>query len=197
MSYNPRTREYILTKDRKYPYSLITDLEGEAEPLGVTMVLDLGEVINRMEKEFICIGSGEILKGIKTFKLEEIRGYIVRRDDLKTVRSIFNKWIKPKSTLETEKEVTLKGLLETKDKTSPLIHKEVSDTIISILLEEGEVQVRFIEKNLQFIKGFDLAEIDEHRGIEIYIHGLAILTESRKWEIQGRALLTVKEVIEQ
>lgn len=72
-------------------YSLIVDLENKTVPLGVTMALNLGDIINRLEKEYICIGSGETLGGKQTFKVEEIRATIVRRDDLATIRTFFQK----------------------------------------------------------------------------------------------------------
>ncbi|NVM02122.1 MAG: hypothetical protein HWN67_07285 [Candidatus Helarchaeota archaeon] len=170
-------------------------MKGETEPLGVTMGLDLGEVINRMDEEFICIGSGEILEGIKTFNLEEIRAYIVRKNDLNTVKNIFKKWTKQKSSLEMKKEVTLKAFLGTKDKKSLIVNFENGDTLISLILDDKEVRVRFIGKNLKFIKGFIPNQKQVLQGIPVYVHGLALLKDPQKWEIQGRALMTVEKMI--
>ncbi|MHA1650786.1 MAG: hypothetical protein ACTSYB_11375 [Candidatus Helarchaeota archaeon] len=55
----------------------------------MTASLNLGTVINRLDKEWICIGSGEKLGTEDTFKVEEIRCYIVQKGDLQTVREIY------------------------------------------------------------------------------------------------------------
>lgn len=175
--------------ESKSPYSLIVDLEGKIIPLSVTMSLDIGEVINRLDKEYICIGSGEFLAEKESYNCEEIRAYIARKDDLATVRNIFKIWSE-KSSLEDGKEVTIKGILKSNTKSSPIVWNENGDILFSIMSKREEVLVRFIEKNLKFIKGIDIKEPEKLRGVKVYINGLA-LKKSQKWEIQGRTLLKI------
>ncbi|NVM53534.1 MAG: hypothetical protein HWN66_07495 [Candidatus Helarchaeota archaeon] len=179
--------------EKTSPYSLIIDLEGKTTPLGVTMTLDLGTVINRMDKELICIGSGEVLGGKQTFKIEEIRALIVRRGDLKTVRSIFENWVQPKNPLEDGKEMAIQGVLGTKDEATPIVRTENGDTLISVIHDDTVIPVRFIKDAFAHIVGVNLEQEATLRGTEVYIYGLALLTEDQNWEIQGRALLPRKE----
>ncbi len=168
-------------------YSLIVDLENKTAPLGVTMALNLGDVINRSGKEYICIGSGETLGGKKTFKVEEIRATIVRSDDLATVRVLFQKMLQTK--LKNGKDIVIKGVLSTQDKTSP--NAEKSGAHASILLKETKtiVKPRFNKENLKFIRDIAPSKVADP---EVYAFGLALQTKSKEWELLGRALLPVE-----
>ncbi|MFX1449590.1 MAG: hypothetical protein ACFFCM_02035 [Promethearchaeota archaeon] len=181
---------FLRTPDN--PYSLIVDLLGETEPLGVTMGLQLGDIINRMDKEYICIGSGEMLGGIENFKVEEIRAYIVERENLNTVRNIFKNWVKSKSTLQINKEVTLKGFIKANPGEEPIFQDENNDTIISFRVFGVKFRflIRFIKKNLRFIKGLNLLDVGSFEGVPIYIHGLAFIKDYQTWEILARSLIT-------
>jgi hypothetical protein len=169
------------------PDSLIIDLENKTKPLGVTMALDLGDVINRLGKEYICIGSGEPLDGKKTFKVEEIRATIVRQADLATVRVLFQKMLQPK--LKNGKDIVIKGVLSTQDKSSPKV-EETGDHA-SILLKETNmiVRPRFNKENLKFIRDIAPSKVAD---TEVYAFGLALQTKSKQWELLGRALLPVE-----
>jgi hypothetical protein len=174
-------------------YSLIVDLEQESAPLGVTASFDLGTVIKRLNREWICIGSGERLGENYTFKTEEIRCTIVRENDFKTVRSVFEKWVQKDKTLEPGKEMVLKGVLGTKDKASPIIQIKKADTFISVLIDNKVIVVRFLKENLKYIQQIDIQQEATLRGTEVYVLGLVLQTPSHEWEIQGRATLPVKE----
>jgi len=168
------------------PYSLIIDLENKTKPLGVTMALNLGDVINRSDKEYICIGSGETLGGKKTFKVEEIRATIVRNDDLATVRAIFQKMLQLK--LKDGKDIVIKGVLS-KDKTSPNGEKTGDHAIILMKETKTIVQPRFNKENLKFIRDIAPSKVAD---TEVYAFGLALQTKSKQWELLGRALLPVE-----
>ena len=171
-------------------YSLIVDLENKTVPLGVTMALNLGDIINRLEKEYICIGSGETLGGKQTFKVEEIRATIVRRDDLATIRTFFQKMLQPK--LKKGKELVIKGVLSTPDKTAPIIEKVGDHAIISLMHNEQIVKLRFTKENLKFIRDIEILTPASVAGTEVYVFGLALQTKSKQWELLGRALLPVE-----
>lgn len=184
--------EYRKPLEKRGTYSLIVDLEGKLKPYGVTATLSLGTVIWAYG-DFICIGSGEFLGGRRTIKIEETRMRIVKREDLKTIRFIFERWVQQNNILENEKELVLKGSLGTQDNISPIISTKDDETLIFVNLNNTSVQVRFIKESLQYIKGIDIQKNASLRGIEVYVCGLALLTEARKWEILGRSLLRVKE----
>lgn len=170
------------------PNSLIVDLENKKEPLGVTMALELGDVINRSGKEYICIGSGEILGGKKTFKVEEIRATVVRSNDLANVRVIFQKMLQTK--LKNGKDIVIKGVLSTQDKTSP--NAEKSGEHATILMKETKtiVKPRFNQENLKFIRDIAPSKVAD---TEVYAFGLVLETKSKEWELLGRALLPVEK----
>jgi hypothetical protein len=174
-------------------YSLIYDLEGDSPPIRATATFDLGTVINRLSRDWVIIGSGEILGAKEIFKGEEIRCLVVRRDDLATVRKVFKDWLQKDSKLEPEKEMVLKGILETKDASSPVINNENDETLISILVDDIALQARFTKENLKFIQGIDINQPASLRGIEIYVLGHLIQNASQQWEILGRALLPAKD----
>ena len=174
-------------------YSLIYDLEEKSDPIGTTAVFDLGTVISRLSRDWVVIGSGEKLGDKDTYKIEEIRCIVLRRDDLNAVREVFKKWSQKGEKLESGKEIVIEGLLDTKDSTLPIIQKEGDDTLISVIYKEISIQARFAEENLKFIKGIDLEQDAALRGTEVYVCGLVIQTESNQWEILGRSLLPVKE----
>jgi len=186
------TPHHFLIKP-EHPYSLIVDLKGETKPLGVTMSLDLGTVINRMEQELICIGSGEIFGGTRTYDSEEIRAYIVRENDLETVKTILKKWAQKQPILKDKEEITLKGLIGTKKHESLLHQYENGDISISVLSKEEEIWVKFIKKNIKYIRGLNFNRPKDMEGISVYLHGLALFTESKGWEIQGRVMITVED----
>lgn len=169
------------------PDSLIVDLENKKEPLGVTMALNLGDVINRSGKDYICIGSGETLGGKKTFKVEEIRATIVRQGDLVAVRVLFQKMLQTK--LKNGKDIVIKGVLSTQDKSSPKA-EETGDHVV-ILMKETKtiVKPRFDKENLKFIRDIAPSKVAD---TEVYAFGLALETKSKQWELLGRALLPVE-----
>ncbi len=172
-------------KSLEHPYSLIVDLLGETEPLGVTMSLDLGDVINRMDKEYICIGSGEILGDIKNHKLEEIRAYIVRKDDLNTVRKILQKFYKEKSTFKPGMEITLKGSIDNKKvRNGDILFKFYST------FKGSKVRIRINNKNLKFVKGLDIEKRESYEGRSVFVHGPLIFKDWANLELQARALIT-------
>ncbi len=174
-------------------YSLIVDLNEDSTLLGVTAAFDLGTVINRLNREWICIGSGERLGGKETFKIEEIRCSIVRENDFKTVRMLFEKWFQREKTPEPGKEMVLKGILDSKDKGAPIIQKRNGDTLISVLSNNTVIHVRFLEINLKYTQQIDMQQEDNLRGTEVYVLGLVLQTPSQEWEIQGRAILPTNE----
>jgi hypothetical protein len=172
------------------PYSLIIDLENKTKPLGVTMALDLGDVINRLDTEYICIGSGEILGGKKTFKVEEIRASIVRSADLATIRVSFQKMLQSK--LKKGKDIVIKGVLGTLDKAAPISEKVGDQVIVSLTHNNQIVKLRFTKENLKFIRDIEISTPSSGAGTEVYAFGLALQTKSKQWELLGRALLPVE-----
>ena len=176
--------------EKPSPYSLIVDLENKTKPLGVTMALDLGDVINRLEKEYICIGSGETLGGKETFKVEEIRATIVRSADLATIRALFQKMAQPK--LKKGKDIVIKGVLGTQDKTAPVVEMVGDHLIISLLYHDQIVKLRFFRKNLKFIRELEILTPSSVAGTEVYAFGLVLQTKSKQWELVGRTLLPVE-----
>ena len=176
--------------DKRGTYSLIVDLEGKNEPKGVTATLELGEVIWAYG-DFICIGSGEILGGNQTYQIGETQMRIIRKGDLNSVRNIFEKWTQQSNVLESAKELVIKGTLGASDETIPIIRSEKNDTLISVIYNNTNVQVRFHQENLKFVQGMDLQQGDALRGVEVYVCGLAVKKDS-DWEILGRSLISVK-----
>ena len=179
--------------EKKGIYSLIYDLEGDSPPIRATATFNLGTVINRLSREWIVIGSGEKLGDKEVFKGEEIRCTVVRRNDLATVRKVFNDWLRKDRKLEPGKEMVLKGILDTKDPSFPISSTENDETLISILVDDKALQARFTKGNLKFIQGIDLTQPASLRGMQIYVLGHVTQTDSQQWEILGRSLLPMKD----
>ncbi len=174
-------------------YSLIYDLQQKGTPLGVMAAFKLGTVITRLDREWICLGSGEKLGGKATFKIEEIRCSVVREGDLATVRNIFKDWIRKDKKLKSGKEMALQGVLGTKDPKLPIVQTEKDDTLISLISGNEVILIRFIKENLKYIQGLNLKTPDSPPKTNVYVYGLVLQTKSKQWEIQGRALLPVAE----
>jgi hypothetical protein len=89
--------------------------------------------------------------------------------------------------------MVLKGVLGTKDKASPIIQIKKADTFISVLIDNKIIIARFLKENLKYIQQIDIQQEATLRGTEVYVLGLVLQTPSHEWEIQGRAMLPVKE----
>ncbi len=173
-------------------FSLIYDLEGDSPPIRAAASFDLGTVIDRLGRKWIVIGSGDQLGAEETFKAEEIRCIVLRRDDIWSVRKVFETWVQRDTTLEDGKEMVLKCVLDSKDPNSPLISTEDDEMRISARLGTNSLLIRFKKQNLIFIEGLDLTQEEHLHGTEIYVLGLVHQLSPTQWELLGRAMIPAK-----
>jgi hypothetical protein len=170
-------------------FSLIYDLEGDSPPIRAAASFDLGTVIDRLGRKWIVIGSGDQLGAKETFKAEEIRCIVLRRDDIWSVRKVFEGWVQRDTTLEDGKEMVLKAVLATKDPDSAIVTTGTDEMRISLLLENIALQARFQTHNLIFIDGLELTRGDALRGANVYVLGHVRQLAPNQWEILGRAMI--------
>ena len=178
--------------DREWPYSLIIDSENLEDIKATTRSLNLGDIINWLGKEYICIGSGEIF-GEKDYNLQEIRANLVERMNIDELRKIFGKLVRKNEIPKLSNDAIWIGRINTIyrpedeeiDVPSVIFYLKISDGINSI-----NIPARFTELNKKYIYGLDFEKPRTIINKNMYIFGY--VEGKKEIEIIGRAILPIE-----
>lgn len=180
------------TISREWPYSLIIDSENLEDIKAVTRSLNLGDVINWLGKEYICIGSGEII-GEKDYNLQEIRADLVEKMNIDKLRTIYGKLVRKNEIPKPNNDAIWIGRTATIyrpedeeiDVPSVIFYLKISDGFNSI-----NIPARFTELNQKYIYGLDFEKPRTIINKNMYIFGY--VEDKEEIEIIGRAILPVE-----
>ncbi|TFF89299.1 MAG: hypothetical protein EU549_01095 [Promethearchaeota archaeon] len=175
------------------PYSLIVDKENCKDLVAVTRKLEIGDIIEWIGKQYICIGSGDLL-GKSNFNLQEIRAILLERMNINEVREVYKRLLRKEKIPIPDQEGLWIGKINSIYR--PEGNNVDEDLIIFYLKFEDKenhkvvsIPAQFDHRNVKWIIGLDFDNPQSIINREVYI--LGYLSE-KDGKIAGRAIMPVE-----
>ncbi|MBD3227462.1 MAG: hypothetical protein GF329_04665 [Candidatus Lokiarchaeota archaeon] len=187
-----KIKNIIEKEQTENPYSLIVDRDDCKNFTAVTRNLEVGDVIEWLGKEYICIGSGDLV-GKSDFNLQEIRARLLEKMNIAKVREVYQKILKTDKIPLSEEEGLWIGKITSIYRPEDSIIDE--DLIIFYLQFEDKknkkkvlLPAQFDHRNMKFIIGLDFDDPASLINREVYILGFY----SENGTITGRAIIPIE-----